>query len=47
MTNTVMLGVLSLYLPVDVNIWEEVLMKSFPGNLAEMNLSAFAMGRNV
>lgn len=47
MTNTVMLGALSFYLPVDLNIWEGVLKKTFPGNMAKMNLSAFTMGRNA
>ena len=47
MTGTVMLGALSVHLPVDLNIWEGVLKRTFSGKMAEMNISAFGMGRNV
>jgi len=47
MTNTVMLGALSVHLPVDLNIWEGVLKRTFSGKMSEMNISAFGMGRNV
>ncbi len=47
MTNTVMLGALSVHLPFDPNIWEEVLKRTFSGKMSEMNISAFGMGRNV
>lgn len=45
MTNTVMLGALSVHLPVDQTLWEEVLMRTFSDKMAKMNLSAFSMGR--
>jgi len=47
MTNTVMLGALSLHLPFNLNIWEVVLERIFSGKMSEMNISAFGMGRNV
>jgi indolepyruvate ferredoxin oxidoreductase beta subunit len=46
MTSTVMLGALSTHLPIDRTIWDEALQKTFSGNTATMNLSAFVMGRN-
>ena len=47
MANTVLMGALSVHLPVDKIIWEEALKRTFSGILATMNLSAFGMGRNV
>ncbi len=47
MANTVLMGALSVHLPVNKTIWEEALKRTFSGILATMNLSAFGMGRNV
>ncbi|NLN59205.1 MAG: indolepyruvate oxidoreductase subunit beta [Deltaproteobacteria bacterium] len=43
--NTVLLGVLSTYLDVDVRIWSQVLHDSFPPKLRDVNLRAFEAGR--
>ncbi len=43
--NIALLGVLSLYLPVDVGVWEKVLHASFPKKVVESNLIAFRLGR--
>jgi indolepyruvate ferredoxin oxidoreductase, beta subunit len=43
--NTALLGVLSLYLPVDIALWEKVLRASFPEKVLEANLTAFHLGR--
>lgn len=47
MTNSVMLGALSVHMSVDRTVWEGVLKRSFSGAMAQMNLTAFAMGRDV
>ena len=47
MTNSVMLGALSVHMSVDQAVWEGVLQRSFSGAMAHMNLTAFARGRNV
>ncbi|MBN2568690.1 MAG: indolepyruvate oxidoreductase subunit beta [Deltaproteobacteria bacterium] len=47
MTNTVMLGALSVHMSIDQALWEEVLKRTFSGRMAKMNLSAFSMGRNI
>ena len=43
--NTVMLGVLSRYLPLEASGWNEVLKTSFPAKLVDANLKAFHLGR--
>jgi indolepyruvate ferredoxin oxidoreductase beta subunit len=43
--NIALLGILSLYLPVDVAVWEKVLRASFPEKVVESNLNAFRLGR--
>jgi indolepyruvate ferredoxin oxidoreductase beta subunit len=43
--NIALLGVLSLYLPIDVSIWENVIRDSFPQKAAEANIKAFHSGR--
>lgn len=43
--NTALLGVLSLYLPIDIALWEKVLTTSFAAAVAEANLRAFHLGR--
>jgi indolepyruvate ferredoxin oxidoreductase beta subunit len=43
--NTALLGVLSLYLPIDIALWEKVLASSFAEAVAEANLRAFHLGR--
>jgi indolepyruvate ferredoxin oxidoreductase beta subunit len=46
MENIALLGVLSLYLQLDIFLWEEVIRKSFP-KATEGNLKAFHMGRSA
>jgi indolepyruvate ferredoxin oxidoreductase beta subunit len=43
--NTALLGVLSLYLKLDLSLWEKVIHKSFPEKAIAANLKAFRMGR--
>lgn len=43
--NTALLGILSLYLPIDIALWERVLRASFPEKVLEANLTAFHLGR--
>jgi len=45
--NTVLLGTLSTFLPVAIDIWENVLRASFPSKVIECNLEAFHLGMNV
>ena len=45
MENTALLGVLSLYMQLDISLWEKVIRKSFPKKVTEGNLKAFHMGR--
>jgi len=47
MANTVILGVLSSYLDIEVDIWEDVLKKRFPPKLLGENINAFRLGRGV
>lgn len=42
--NTVLLGVLSLFLPFERSIWKEVLKEVIPQKLLELNLKAFDEG---
>ncbi len=45
--NTAILGVLSLYLDIGADLWENVLRKSFPEKIFKQNLNAFNLGRNA
>lgn len=45
--NTAILGVLSLYLDIGTDLWENVLRKSFPEKIFNQNLNAFNLGRNA
>ncbi|HYA13320.1 MAG TPA: indolepyruvate oxidoreductase subunit beta [Syntrophales bacterium] len=47
MENTALLGVLSLYLQIDMPLWEHVILKSFSKKAADGNLKAFHMGREA
>lgn len=47
MENTALLGVLSLYLHLDISLWERVIRKSFPKKVIEGNLKAFHLGREA
>ena len=47
MANTVILGVLSSCLDIEVDIWEDVLKESFPSKILEGNINAFSLGRGV
>jgi indolepyruvate ferredoxin oxidoreductase beta subunit len=44
--NTILLGVLSLFLPFSVEIWKEVLTNFVPQKFVNLNLKAFEEGRN-
>lgn len=44
--NSVLLGVLSVYLPFEVSKWEEVIAETVPSKTIEMNLKAFREGRS-
>jgi indolepyruvate ferredoxin oxidoreductase beta subunit len=45
--NTILLGVLSLFLPFSVKIWKEVLTTFLPEKMIELNLKAFEEGRSL
>jgi len=45
--NTVMIGAISKFLDVLLEVWEEVIGKSFPERLVEVNIEAFKLGRNA
>ena len=46
--NTAMLGVLSVFIDtIGVDIWEDVLRKSFPERVIKANLDAFNLGRKA
>lgn len=47
MANTVILGVLSSYLDIGDDVWEEVLEESFPAKILNGNKKAFQLGRGV
>jgi indolepyruvate ferredoxin oxidoreductase beta subunit len=42
--NTVLLGALSLFLPVQIKIWEKILHEVFPQKTININLNAFKLG---
>ena len=43
--NTVLLGVLSTFLDLKSDLWEEVLQKAFPSKSLKANLNAFNLGK--
>ncbi len=45
--NTVLLGILSLFLPFEKRLWEETLKEAFPEKVLEINLKAFEEGVNL
>jgi indolepyruvate ferredoxin oxidoreductase beta subunit len=45
--NTVMIGVLSRYLDIKTETWEDVLKRIFPEKLVKENIKAFDLGRNA
>ena len=47
MENAALLGVLSIYLQIDISLWERVILKSFPKKATKGNLKAFHMGREA
>lgn len=44
--NTVLLGVLSRFLPFEVSLWEKVISENVKRETVEVNLKAFNLGRN-
>ncbi len=47
MVNTILLGTLSAYLDIPVAIWEAVIRERVPKGTEELNLKAFAAGREI
>jgi indolepyruvate ferredoxin oxidoreductase beta subunit len=45
--NTVMIGAVSNFLDVSLEVWEGVIEKSFPERMVEFNIKAFMLGRNA
>lgn len=45
--NTVLLGVLSCWLTIDLPIWERTIREMFPPKVVKANLKAFFMGREA
>jgi indolepyruvate ferredoxin oxidoreductase beta subunit len=43
--NIFMLGCLSIFAPLKVNIWKESISRRLPANIREINLTAFEQGR--
>jgi indolepyruvate ferredoxin oxidoreductase beta subunit len=43
--NTVLLGVLSSFLELELSLWDQVIKKVFSTNLVQVNLDAFNLGR--
>jgi indolepyruvate ferredoxin oxidoreductase beta subunit len=43
--NILMLGCLSVFTPLDVNIWKDCISRRMPENIREINLAAFDNGR--
>jgi hypothetical protein len=41
-----MMGILSMELPIDQELWIEAIRMHFPQNLHEINEQAFALGTN-
>jgi Pyruvate/2-oxoacid:ferredoxin oxidoreductase gamma subunit len=44
-TNVVLLGALSVLLPVEAGVWESVLVERVPSHFTDLNLRAFRKGR--
>lgn len=47
LVNTILLGVLSNYLPFDIEIWQEAIRARVKPRFVEINLKAFDRGREV
>ncbi len=45
--NTVLLGTLSVWLPIAIEIWENVIQEALPSRLIAVNREAFRRGRGV
>lgn len=45
-TNTVLIGILSRYLPIDQNSFEEALKENVPAKFIDLNIEAFRWGRS-
>jgi indolepyruvate ferredoxin oxidoreductase beta subunit len=45
--NVVMVGALSAFLPIELSVYEEIINTRVPERFREVNLRAFAAGRNV
>ena len=45
--NVFMLGCLSCLLPFENSLWKEIISKSLPQKVVQMNLNAFEQGRNA
>jgi len=43
--NIFMLGCISVFLPVDVKIWRDCIVKRLPEKILKMNMAAFELGR--
>ncbi len=43
--NTLMLGCISSFLPIDIKIWQECITKGLPQKILKINLAAFELGR--
>jgi len=43
--NIFMLGCVSVFLPVDVKIWRDCIVKRLPEKIVKMNMAAFELGR--
>ena len=47
LVNTILLGVLSSLLTLPLDVWEKVIVKRVPPKLKDLNLKAFAAGREA
>ena len=45
MLNTLMLGCISSFLPIDVQVWQDCIARRLPSKILQMNLAAFDEGR--
>ncbi|PMP65538.1 MAG: indolepyruvate oxidoreductase subunit beta [Thermodesulfobacterium geofontis] len=45
--NTILLGVLSIFLPFSVEVWKKVFTNFLPTKMIELNIKAFEKGRNL
>jgi indolepyruvate ferredoxin oxidoreductase beta subunit len=43
--NILMLGCLSVFTPIELNVWKESIARRLPENIREINLTAFETGR--